>query len=229
VKSVEREIVAGQRSSYSSGFGPWGTLPSSCRVVDGETTIFDLDLAAGGRCRVRVAVAIDGEPPAEGEARLAPGWIGLGAPVPPEAGVQRPLSADGTRTLGVDEPGTWHLSVEVRPVDGVVWTFWSELSLVAGEVLWNLEYETATLELVDLPVAASPHGYFAVWQRGDVVGLREIGRKEDGTYRIEQAPAGGRLRIVDVGPYDLEQHPRSWPTVAETELEPGATAVLTCD
>jgi hypothetical protein len=199
----EEEILPGRNSS--SGGGPAKPIPFNCRVVEGETTVFDLTLP-GAPAVIRGRILIDGEAPGAWKAGLYRPGSSLTSVAETDVG------ADGSFTLRAEE-GDWRLLVTSPGGTHVSTVVVAELRL-AGEVAWECSYRTGPLDY-ERPkeVPASSKLYHRFETDDGVLVLTPL-TDEGGSARVP-AGAGEVVRFS----LAVWSKPRLWPRVAKVRVD----------
>jgi RNA polymerase sigma factor (sigma-70 family) len=187
----------------------------SCRVDEGATTHFDVDLRTESGIAVRGEVRVDGAP--------AAGWK-----VTLLAGASL-FTAEETAPVTVLESGAYRV-LAPRAGDYLVCAtspqglhVYSPVKVADAEVTLALDF---ALGQVSVKGAAPGDPLALFWEgAGGRLALAESGTGTDGTSSAAPFPAG-RVRLVRPSGTDPGPDPRKWTTVAEGDLAAGGSLVL---
>jgi protocatechuate 3,4-dioxygenase beta subunit len=198
---------------------PAGSIPTNCRLFEGETTHLDLWLETDldGECQLTGRLVIDGRP--------AEDWL-AGLDLEHEAvDDPRALVEPGVFRVAVDEPGSYRLNLRSAAQDPrAMLVILDPVELVPGEQFWSLELECGTLEgtLPSTPAAGAQ--VFHRWQRGTLTCLAPLVPDAAGRFRRGLVPAGrGALVSYDPALPLEEQMPA---VLIELELAAGQTLAV---
>jgi hypothetical protein len=204
-----------------------------CDVVEGRTTVQDLDLrgrpdAAPDRTLVG-RLLLDGRAPSRWEASLWPPSVDPLRRVPPEV-EPVPLDDQGTFRVTAPEPGRFRLTLTGEVAERAT-LFLTELVVIgAGGSHWELDLPTGRLEgRKSTPPRPGDQAAMLVWMGEGERRMTFVAPYDaQGAFVIPRAPAG-RWRAVRLDPARLLDDPRkpAAPDGTEVEVPAGGRAVLT--
>jgi RNA polymerase sigma factor (sigma-70 family) len=208
------EFVEG-RGSTSHSARPPAEIEFNCQVVDGETTLQDLDLSDWEPCRIRGELHVNGAP--------ASGWLLSAWPNEAFVGGEHPSTASDARgafELEVEDAGPATLSFRPPAEATGRGQLSVTLEVVPGDNPWKGAFTLGSLE----GTVAAPPGegelLFFVASEGVVPGcFWPIQADSGGRFVLPYLPIGrGEIQHLDA---DFAASP-----VLELEIEPGRRTVV---
>jgi len=204
---------------YGSGSDPWEPR-WDCRVVDGSTTRYDIDLRYDSLASVSGSLVLDGEPAAGWTAQALSRYAAdLTEPVRPVA-----LDADGRFELRVS-PGTYEVSLQSPAGDHGHVRLLRQVEIDEGGLEWDLALETGGLAGTSAlgPRSISYHSNL----QDDVTCSATLQPGDDGLFSLNGIPVGhGRLHR-----FQWKQSVGSdmWTLLRELDIEVGRVLELELD
>ncbi|HTF90639.1 MAG TPA: sigma-70 family RNA polymerase sigma factor [Planctomycetota bacterium] len=214
---VDEEIRPNVGSTQSWGRGKWDEIPSVCTVADSQVTHFDLDLEGAKAAAILLGrIQVDGAPPGAWTVSLVFG--SLGSPQRDNESVK--LDAEGRFRLESERPGDAQAVVTASggTLDGL--RVVQPVNLHSGENDLSLDLTTARIALEGI-VVDPPIGLVWMGERG-VFAIRPIQSAGNSTLAVPS----GRVKLWRFDPETIDMDPSHWSALAETRVEPGATAIL---
>jgi len=190
-------------------------FPVSCCVLEGETTIHDLELAPF-RQRLEGLLSVPGANAEEWEATLLPidfhAYLNRTSPVN--------LDRQGHFAIEVGGEGVYRLLLKEATDDrGRRLRIMDTIDLQGGHVAWQLELELAFLRVTNAPGTL----YHVCRGEGDLLIYREL-RPEDGTVPPTPVPAGRSWLTREYpGRASSVFDPSIRPVLQELDLLPGTS------
>jgi RNA polymerase sigma-70 factor (ECF subfamily) len=222
VRRVASEVHAESPATRDWSGEPWEEIPSSCEVVEGRTTRFDLDLGGGATAAASVAgrMQVDGRPAGAWSVALYLGSLTSKG----EAEVSTQLDPEGRFLLQSARLGPARLILTAvgGELDGTRFVVPIELS--RGSNAWQLDLLTAKVSVSNVRVSDSPEDRLGiVWiGGGGSFAIRPLVQPGDGTLTV---PAG-RLKLWRFDESVIDLDPGRWQALAEIEVLPGGSATL---
>lgn len=215
---VERrteELKIGQSSTTSGDTG--GEQPfddSSCNVVEGETTFFDLLEVPDERLPFTGRLTINGTPAEDWSAALVPsGTLAIGG------GPTATLDIDGTFVLQAAASGRQRLILSSPPATRGEQFLTDEVDMSSGSWSHDLEVGVLIIEGLEQWGEEDVPRVVHYWKGpGDMACITMILPDENGTARIDRAPAGESRLVVP----ERDVLPEKWKVLRELQLEAGA-------
>ena len=218
VALAKEELVPGMELVRESDEEP-AEISWNCAIVAGETTELELLLegTAGGACRLRGTLVLDGEP--------AQGWLAMFQDAA-LASAPQPFQAPGTFELASPRSGEQVLFLTTDAVDPAgMLVILDRVTLAEGPNEWSLELETGALAGTLAPApGAQERLLFHQWERDELRCLALLQPDATGRFQKPRVPAG-KGRIVRYDPNTpLERQPPE--VLLELEVEPGRTTEI---
>lgn len=218
VRLVDEEIHPSFSSSTSTTARMRPEIQWDCRVEQGLTTRFDIDLGERGDVRLSGLLRIDGRDPGAWKALLTSDSIFGAAPLD-----DADVALSGEFELAVTRPGSYLLLLQGTYGERGMQFLVARVELGKGENPWQLDLATGELEVLNVPPTQGSDPSMAhLWSRGEeLLCLTALLPDDQGRCLLPRVPLGAS-RIVDVSRTDPE--PRNWPPLVECEVVAGSTA-----
>jgi RNA polymerase sigma factor (sigma-70 family) len=211
VTKTAREIRGGSTSVMTTVGG--ASFDWTCKVDDGATTHFDLDLSVESGTAVRGEARVDGVP--------AAGWkttLLAGASIFAEETSTGVVGESGAFRLSAPRPGDY-LACAAKSANGL--HVFAPVKIGAAEASVGFDLRTGQVKVAGVP-RGEPIVLF--WEDADGrFAISETGAGADGAGGPTPFPAG-RVRLVRATRDQAD--PRKWSTVAEGDLAVGGTILL---
>ncbi|HVS19842.1 MAG TPA: carboxypeptidase-like regulatory domain-containing protein [Planctomycetota bacterium] len=221
VRVVDEEIHPSRTMTSSSTGRGRAELEYDCRVEEGRTTRFDIDLTGRGGVRVVGLLRLDGAPPGVWRAMLTEDGL-LGGSSFDEA----KLDVDGGFTLLAPKPGRYRVVLQGMVGEGGSFVV-ATVELAQGENPWQLDIQTGALEVRNVPPSAdlgNPTHMHVGLESENLMCVTALAPDANGVCLLPRVPVGPG-RIVEIG--DRPRELDSWRTLAECEVARGLTAHVT--
>jgi RNA polymerase sigma-70 factor (ECF subfamily) len=221
VRVVTEEIHPSRSMSTSTTARGRPEMAWDCRVEEGRTTRFDIDLGDRGDVRVSGLLRIDGAEPGAWKAVLTSERLFGGARLD-----EADVSLAGEFELSAPRPGRYLVMLEGAFGERGMQILAAKLELGTGDNPWQLDLRTSALEVANVPaLEGSDPATVHLWTRGEeLMCLTAVFPDENGRCLLPRVPVGPG-RIVNVAGDDPE--PLAWPTLAECEVVAGKTVQVT--
>jgi RNA polymerase sigma factor (sigma-70 family) len=224
VRLVDEEIYAtGSHISTSRGSAR-PPIRFDCRVEEGRTTAYDIDLGGGDERRLAGVLRIDGQSPGPWQAALSTGPLFGGSP---EA--ECAVDVEGRFELVAPATGSYQLVLMGTFGERGLQALVAPVEITEGTTPWSLDLATAslTVENVPMPAGSDPERVH-LWQGPDeLLCLTGLVPDADGNCVVPRVPLGPG-RLIDLS----EQHrttpdPREWTALLTCEVRAGVANRVT--